>query len=274
VSKTSFPTASRLSFARFSASDAQDFADLLSDPEVTRSIMAKATTPEDCLACAHQRIDWHNSSWKTHNYGVWALRDRDYDERRSGKLIGWSGLTATSHDETPEILYGLARSRWGTGLATEAAESTIDWTFSNRVCDAVNAIIFGHLNPGSAAVAKKLGMKLTHKMTFSDFLPDDALGRDVLQYEIWRLREGSCLKYRELLFQAPYKAGLIVSAGVADEHATLESLIAAALDRKDHDGLNEHHIRELVTQAYRSAVTEPELDVYHLSRQDWIKGHN
>ena len=245
---------------------------MLSDPEVTRSIMAKSTAPEDCLACAHQRIEWHNSSWDNHRYGVWALREQAANERRSGKLFGWSGLTATSHGDTPEILYGLARSHWGTGLATEAAESMVDWAFSNRLCDAVNAIIFGRLNPGSAAVAKSLGMKLTHKMTFSDFLPDEALGRDVLQYEIWRLREGSCLNYRTLLFQAPYKAGLIVSAGVADEHASLETLIAAALDRKDHDGLNVRHIRELVRQAFRSALTEPELDVCHLSRQDWIEG--
>jgi len=244
-------------------------ADVLSDPEVTRSIMAKATTPAQCLACASQRIAWHNASWENAGYGAWALRRHGPDGTSEAPIIGWCGLTPSSHGPTPEILYGLTRPHWGTGLATEAAGATIDWAFENDVCGGIDAVIFGRLNPGSAAVAKKLGMAFARKMPFAEFLPDKELGEDVLDYEIWRLREGRCIDVRALLFQAPFKAGLIVSAAVADEAATLKALVSAAIARSDRGGLKEAEAAVLVGDAFRMGLKECELDVYRLRRADW-----
>ncbi|HUS97943.1 MAG TPA: GNAT family N-acetyltransferase, partial [Hyphomicrobiaceae bacterium] len=180
---SSKPQAPRMVFSRLGEADIEELANVLADPEVTRSIMAKATTPAQCLECARQRIAWHNSSWDTVGYGVWALRRRAQGGDAEGPIIGWCGLTTSVHGPTPEILYGFTRDNWGGGLATEAATATIEWAFSNGVCDGIDAVIFGPLNPGSAAVARKLGMGLTHRMTFSEFLPEIQLGRDVIDYE-------------------------------------------------------------------------------------------
>jgi RimJ/RimL family protein N-acetyltransferase len=67
------PKTDRLAFAPLTEADAPDLAEILSDPEVARGIMAKATTPAQCLACARSRIDWHNAAWETSGIGVWGL---------------------------------------------------------------------------------------------------------------------------------------------------------------------------------------------------------
>lgn len=266
-SPTNVPKTDRLEFSRFTEADAPAFARLLADPEVTRSIMAKATTPEQCLACARRRIDWHNSSWRDRGYGVWALREKLTDGSTSDPIIGWCGLTATSHGSTPEILYGLARNYWGGGFATEAARATIDWAFDSAICDAIDAVIFGTLNPGSSAVAIKLGMKKTGTMRFDNFLPDQQLGRDVLDYEFWRLREGACVDFKALLFQAPYKAGLLVSAGVASEAESLQALLSGAIQHPDREGVTDTDIERDVVKAFRRGVAECELDVFQITRK-------
>ena len=270
-SSTSVPQTNRLVFSRFNEGDATAFASVLADPEVTRSIMAKATTPEQCFECARQRIAWHNSSWETHGYGVWALREKWAYNSPENPIIGWCGLTATSHGPTPEILYGVSRSHWGSGLATVAARATVDWAFEGAICDGIDAVIFGPLNPGSSAVAAKLGMARTGAMRFDEFLPDPQLGRDVLDYEIWRLCEGACLDFKSLLFQAPFKAGLIVSAGVASDEETLMALLVAARQRPDRGGFSGSEIDEIVRDAFKRGLTGCELDVFHISRSDWAK---
>lgn len=265
----SSPISKRLEFSRFTDQDAPAFAHVLSDPEVTRSIMAKATTPEQCLECARQRIEWHNSTWDTLGYGVWALRQRLSEGAPAGPIIGWCGLIATSHGPTPEILYGFSRAFWGSGLATEAASAIIEWAFDENICDGIDAVIFGPLNPGSSAVALKLGMTHSGTMRFDEFLPDQQLGRDVLGYEIWRLQDGACLDFRSLLFQAPFKSGLLVSAGVADETDTLAALLAAAKQYPDRADVAEAEINAVVSASFRRGLKECDLDVYHVSRTKW-----
>jgi RimJ/RimL family protein N-acetyltransferase len=267
----SVPQTERLSFTRFTEDDAPAFARVLADPEVTRSIMAKATTPEQCLECARQRIAWHNSTWDALGYGVWALRQKTDDDTSAGPIIGWCGLIETSHGPTPEILYGFSRACWGGGLATEAARATIDWAFGEHICDGIDAVIFGALNPGSSAVAVKLGMSHSGKMRFADFLPDEQLGRDVLDYEIWRLSEGACLDFRSLLFQSPFKAGLLVSAGVASETETLSGLLAAAREHPDRGDVSDAEIDRLVSEAFRRGIDDCDLDVFHISHEDWAQ---
>jgi hypothetical protein len=92
----------------------------------------------------------------------------------------------------PEILYGLAPACWGHGLGTEAAAVALDWLFGERAEAGVSAVIFGGLNPASAAVLEKLGMRRRGKMAMADFLPDLILARRVVEYEIWRLEYGAC----------------------------------------------------------------------------------
>ena len=187
------PETTRLAFTRFCDSDAAELAELLRDPEITRTITANAATPQKRAACARHRIAWHNGAWDTRGYGVWALRAKDLPAKQAERLIGWCGFTEPDVGEDPEILYGLARDCWGRGLASEAAAASIDWLFAHTKAGDVSALIMARLNPGSLKVTERLGFTRRGTMSFADFLPDPVLAEDVLDYEIWRLGIGETL---------------------------------------------------------------------------------
>ena len=268
------PQSARLAFARFDESDAGALGALLSDPEIARTITANTSTPEKAAACARHRIAWHNGAWEAKGYGVWALRAKSPPEQEGegiGRLIGWCGFAEPDLGTDPEILYGLARDRWGQGLASEAAAAAIDWLFANTGSDGVSAMIMGRLNPGSLKVTERLGFVRRGTMGFADFLPDPVLARDVLDYEIWRLGEGAALDAEALIFQAPYKVGQIAAAGLArdgaGEAATLAALSAAA--RKRPDFAHVEALYERVASAFRQGLAESHVDWYHLPRERW-----
>ena len=263
----SVPSTERLCFARFSEDDSEDLAKLLADPEITRMITANAAGPERCLASAKKRIDWHNGSWADKGYGVWALRSKGPGGRPIPQVIGWCGFAPPDlPDHDPEVLYGLSRDHWGQGLATEAARAAIDWLFRNTDYGAVAAVILGRLNPASGRTAEKLGMTLEGTMSMEDFLSTPSLARDVLDYEIWRLRDGDCLDPEALLFQAPYKAGQIASLELTDPAEVKAALCEAARARSDFNSLSTEELEQRVRQAFEEGRSEARMDVYQLAR--------
>lgn len=172
----------RLRLDAFTDSDVPALAAILAEPEVSRNITADASSPERCRTSAVSRIAWHNASWAEHGYGVWALR-----ENGGGALIGWCGFAEPDVGTDPEILYGLAPTFWRRGLATEAARAALAWLFRETAAAGASAVIFGRLNAASAAVLTRLGMRRAGTMVMVDFLPDGALAKKVVDYEIWRL---------------------------------------------------------------------------------------
>ena len=260
------PSARRLVFARFVETDAEALAAILLDPEVARNITASAKDPQSSLACARQRIAWHNASWASHGYGVWAIRLQADPER----LIGWCGFAPPDGDGVePEILYGLDRRDWGRGLGLEAAAAAIDWLFERTALAGCSAMIFARLNPGSLKIAEKLGMRRRGAMAYRDFLPDAALAAAVLDYEIWRLREGATADPEALLFQAPYKAGQLVSTGVAEAEGVAAALDEAAAARAVLSGLAAEPARRQAAESFREGLASAEVDWYRLARADW-----
>ncbi len=261
-------TTKRLRMHVFSEKDAYALAEILAEPEVTRNITADCSNPEKCLSSARRRIGWHNASWETHGYGTWAVTSGDSSIAPPGTLLGWCGFTEPDIGVDPEILYGLAPACWGRGVATEAARAAIMWLFGNTQCGGVSAVLFGQVNPASAAVTAKLGMTLRGTMAMKDFLPDAELARSVLDYEIWRLAEGRCLDPELLLFQAPFKGGQVASLGIRDAAAVEADFVAAALGRADFAGRDRDDLGALVRETFRRGMAESALDWYHVARTD------
>ena len=265
-------TTERLSLETFATADSPALAAILAEPEVTRNITANGSTPERCLASAQFRIAWHNKAWHEHGYGVWAIRARNDEVAPKGALLGWCGFAEPDIGEDPEILYGLAPAYWGHGLAQEAVRAAIGWLFTQTPCSGVSAIIFGRLNPISIAIAQKLGMTRRGTMSMEEFLPDLALARDVLDYEIWRLAEGRCLDSEALLFQAPYKGGQIATLGLAEPGSIEQEFLDAARARGDYATIGPLELDRRVRDAFRLGMGEPHLDWYHLPRSAWPPG--
>ncbi len=82
---------------------------------------------------------------------VWALTLRS-----SGQLVGSAGLAPTDEEDVAELGYYLAPSRWGQGLATEAARAIVDYGFKVAGLTSIVAGFFVG-NPASGRVLGKLG---------------------------------------------------------------------------------------------------------------------
>lgn len=264
-------TTERLRLDAFSDADVSALAAILAEPDVAKNITANGATAEKSRASARHRIGWHNASWHERGYGVWAVRSRLDAVVSGGALIGWCGFAAPDIGSDPEILYGLAPHCWGDGLAQEMARASIDWLFSETPHAGVSAVVFGRINPVSAAVLRKLGMTERGRMAMTDFMSDLTLARDVLDYEIWRLGHGRTRDLEALLFEAPYKGGQTASLKFADLAAVEQQFCDAARGRRELATRDHDRIEQRVRDAFRQGVAEPYLDWYHLERADWTR---
>lgn len=251
------------------SADVPALAAILADPDVTKNITADASSPERCSQAAAARIARYARSWDEHGYGVWGVRAADGTAAPHGSLLGWCGFSAPDHGDAPEILYGLAPACWGQGLATEAARAAIDWLFSARPVPGVAALVFGRINPASAAVLARLGLRLNGRTAMPDFLPDRAFAGTVLDYEIWRLGHGATRDRVALLFQAPYRGGQFASLGIREPAVAERAFQDAARIRPDCADIDRATLDRRVADAFRQGLAEPYLDSYRLDRVDW-----
>ncbi len=89
--------------------------------------------------------------WALKGHGVWAVEDA-----ATGKLIGRTGVLDLPGWPEPELVWQMARSAWGKGLATEAARAARDWAFTNRGWPRLVSFIKEENTP-SARLAERLG---------------------------------------------------------------------------------------------------------------------
>ena len=93
--------------------------------------------------------------------GLWATV-----ERRTGSFLGRCGLLPWTIDGQPEVelAYLIDRSRWGEGLATEAAHGIIKHSRDELGLNRLICLIMPG-NAASAAVAIKVGMAFEREYT-------------------------------------------------------------------------------------------------------------
>lgn len=97
-------------------------------------------------------VDYFVDHWERFNYGVWAVT-----ENATMEVIGQCGLNFTPDLQETEVLYALAKSRWGEGYATEAAHAALRYGFDKLPLDKIVALV-AHENSASIHVLEKLGM--------------------------------------------------------------------------------------------------------------------
>jgi RimJ/RimL family protein N-acetyltransferase len=88
-------------------------------------------------------------------FGFWWWRDREADE-----LVGHVGLHRTEVEGEPviEVGWSIAPSRWGEGLAPEAARAALDWGFERADLDEIVSFTMVE-NQASQRVMQKLGLE-------------------------------------------------------------------------------------------------------------------
>lgn len=90
-------------------------------------------------------------SWELMGFGMFSVI-----EKATGKWVGRLGPWQPEGWPGTEVGWGLIRSAWGKGFATEGAAASIDWAFEHLGWTEVIHCISPE-NSGSASVARRLG---------------------------------------------------------------------------------------------------------------------
>ena len=162
----------RLLLRRWQLSDRVPFATMGMDSEVMRyfpSLLSK--TESDLLA---RRAD---GLFDEFGYGLWAVEHTD-----SGAFIGFTGL-APMPDGIPgaggvEVGWRLARAYWGHGFATEAAQASLMFAFTELRLAELSSIT-ASVNKRSRAVMERLGMTFADEFENPKVDPGSHLRPDV-----------------------------------------------------------------------------------------------
>jgi ribosomal-protein-alanine N-acetyltransferase len=143
----------RLHLRPIRADDADAWHDaVFADPDVMRSLPTGAPSPRGEMAA---RIERHLDHWQEHGFGLFAVTLRD-----DGSFLGHCGLRVV--EEWPgdvEVLYAIARSRWGQGFASEAAVAAVRFGFEGVGLERVVGFAVPD-NVASRGVLRRCGMTL------------------------------------------------------------------------------------------------------------------
>jgi len=141
----------RLLLRAWRPADADPFAALNADPEVTRYLRGPMRRDESDELLA--RVRGH---WQEHGFGLYAV-----EVKCSGAFAGFVGLAIPSF--LPEVLpavevgWRLARAHWGNGYATEGARASLAHGFGELGLRQIISLIDPR-NTASVRVAERLGM--------------------------------------------------------------------------------------------------------------------
>jgi RimJ/RimL family protein N-acetyltransferase len=147
----------RLLFRKFTHEDLHDLAAIRADPDVMKYI---GPGRAESLTEVQIKLNAVIAHWEQHAFGQRALI-----EKATGRLIGWCGFAYLENTEDVEIGYGLAKSHWGKGLASEAAAATLKYGFEELTLARIVAVAWPH-NIASIRVLDKLGMKYVKQARF------------------------------------------------------------------------------------------------------------
>lgn len=140
------PTSPRLQFSPFAEGDAARLHRHWNHPDVRRHLWDDQPV---ALETVHDVVAASRASFAADGYGMWILDDAD-------GFAGTCGLRATDGGEV-EVIYSIERSRWGAGLATEAAAAVLREAFTTLALPRVLGGV-DDANHASRRVLEKLGM--------------------------------------------------------------------------------------------------------------------
>ena len=157
----------RLHLRLFTPEDLENLHKLLRDPDVVKYTgTGKPVSLEETKTALNSIL----KHWERHGFGRWAVIDK-----ATNQFIGYGGLRILV--DTPEVVYHLAKSFWGQGLATEMARESLRYGFEDNNFERIVAIAKPD-NAASIHVMEKIGMSYEKRATYYTY--------DVVQYCISR----------------------------------------------------------------------------------------
>ena len=128
---------------------------IFTEPEVRRYLLDDQVVPADWVS---QEIERSEALFAELGCGLWSIR-----EKSGAGIAGFVGLCHFFEPPELQLVYGLHPSRWGVGLATEAARAVLDYVFVRLGFQEVAAAT-DIPNDASVRVMKRLGMVFDMEM--------------------------------------------------------------------------------------------------------------
>ena len=131
-------------------------------------------------------IQFQLKHWEQHGYGWWAVCAADSaadsaagstNPPQNPPLIGWAGLQYLPETDEIEVGYLLGRDYWGRGLATEAAQTSVQFGFEDLGIETIVGIVHPE-NIASQRVLEKAGLAYVERAHY--------FGMDVYRYLVTR----------------------------------------------------------------------------------------
>lgn len=146
----------RLVLRRVTVKDVEELLEIHADPALMRFM-----GPWD-RARAMEWLSEVDENWRRRGYGRVAITDR-----RTGRLLGRTGLMYLPQFSETELGWTLRRDAWGHGYATEAARACATWAFDEFEIPYLTSMI-EPANDRSVGVASRLGMTPIRDDLFHD----------------------------------------------------------------------------------------------------------
>ena len=146
----------RMQMLPWSSGDWLQLKPIAQDSEVMRYISTGQTWPDERIG---QFVERQIACYAQRGFCLWRLL-----EKISGEMIGFCGLQPLEGAPDIEIGWWLACSRWGKGLATEAAREALRDGFGRVGLQRIVAIAQPE-NRSSIRVMEKLGMSFERETT-------------------------------------------------------------------------------------------------------------
>jgi RimJ/RimL family protein N-acetyltransferase len=147
----------RLRLRAWTPADADPLRRIYGDPQTMRYIGDGSTMPPDRAWHALASLLGH---WALRGHGMWAVTERSTDD-----LLGRVGLYHPEGWPGIELGWVIDRSRWGQGIATEAARLAAVWAWQTLEPERLIHLIRPD-NRASIRVAEKLGATFDERITF------------------------------------------------------------------------------------------------------------
>jgi len=247
---------------------------ILSEPEVVKTLLGDASTPEGVQKSAEMWIS-EPSFWKANGFGFWGVFDSKGEFGAAGAMLGVAGADEPPPivGEGPEIYYFFTPNVWGKGIGSEAVMGMCNYLFTELNLPALEALIFAELNPGSVRVANKVGMKLVGRLPLVGHHLSEQRARETMEFDIWRVRNASPDKAKSVLAEATFRIGQLLGEGAWSKHDVMVSLLSAAEESCVIGELGEQAGKNLIEGRIAQGMAAKGISQYRVRRHEYACPH-
>jgi len=147
----------RLFLRKFTPDDLGKLIETRSSEEVIKYLGGKNLQNPEAI---EKRLQFYVDCYEKYGYGMCAMI-----WKKSGEIIGWSGLQPLEDTGETEVGYGMIKEFWGRGIGFECASAWLKYGFETAQLERIVAVASPE-NTASRRIMEKCGMKYQKVETY------------------------------------------------------------------------------------------------------------